>query len=369
MLNSFGKRFIFNMKKKFQLFISGTVFILILIGFSGYGFLVQKLLGNGIRDQVILDNKVIGKEILNYLNKQVRHVDEASMVDAIQKLCDEVQLPNQGFICALQNDGNLLAAPGLKKGETMNLGLSGMTDYYSKKEHGLSFLQTDSVFLGKAMVHNGKETHIIASLPVENHNFRLNVHQDEAAILVRAKKLVRPLLYLGGGIALLIAVVGFFIADRIIVNYESRIEKQNKLIFKKNNEILASIRYARLLQRAILPSRTRLKNRLPDSFIFQMPKDIVSGDFFWVDKHQEKVYFSVIDCTGHGVPGALLSMVGYDLLEQAIHEQELSHPGDILDFMNQRIYHTFGHDDNQQNFTDGMDMAICNFSPSNMKLE
>ena len=97
-----------------------------------------------------------------------------------------------------------------------------------------------------------------------------------------------------------------------------------------------SIRYAKRLQDAILPTSEYISSCFKESFVLFKPKDIVSGDFYWVRKVDHLVYFAVVDCTGHGVPGAMISMVGFNLLNRAVDQVGLRSPDKILDFVHQK---------------------------------
>jgi serine phosphatase RsbU (regulator of sigma subunit) len=99
----------------------------------------------------------------------------------------------------------------------------------------------------------------------------------------------------------------------------------------KNNSIISSINYAKRIQNSTLPARNLFSLFLPESFIFCKPKDIVSGDFYWLEAGGEKVFFAVADCTGHGVPGAMMSVMCSNLLTKAVMEMNLQEPNEILD--------------------------------------
>ncbi len=155
--------------------------------------------------------------------------------------------------------------------------------------------------------------------------------------------------------------------DRIVVRYEHKIEKQAAVIAQKNKDLTGSIRYASFLQKSYLPGRNSLKKMLPESFIFLRPRDIVSGDFFYVNETIYKKYFSVIDCTGHGVPGSLLSMIGYGLLEQAITVMDNPTTAQILDYLCLKFPEALSRTDSLTD-TDGMDMAICSIDKKSKTL-
>lgn len=134
--------------------------------------------------------------------------------------------------------------------------------------------------------------------------------------------------------------------------------QSNSILEEKNKYITDSIRYAEYIQSRILKSDTELKELLPNSFLIFQPKDIVSGDFYWFTQIENKKIISVIDCTGHGVPGAFMSMIGNTKLNEIILEKGITDSADILNSMNQAIIDELQKDKNPYSF-DGMDMAIC----------
>ncbi|KAA3650234.1 MAG: hypothetical protein DWP98_05515 [Bacteroidetes bacterium] len=135
------------------------------------------------------------------------------------------------------------------------------------------------------------------------------------------------------------------------------VEFQKEIIEEKNKEIVDSISYAKRIQTAILPSDKALSSILPDSFIYFQPKDIVSGDFYWVDKKGDEVFFAAVDCTGHGVPGAMVSVVGHNGLNRVLKEFGITKPNAMLDKLNLIVEETFEKSD--ESVKDGMDIALC----------
>lgn len=166
-------------------------------------------------------------------------------------------------------------------------------------------------------------------------------------------------------LALAIAVVFFiFNSYRIkrkhaekLARLNEKITKQNLLLEEKNREILDSIRYAERIQRALLPTDRFIKEHLQRSFVIFKPKDIVSGDFYWMERVGNKVLYAAVDCTGHGVPGAFVSVVGHDGLNRALREFHLTQPAQILDKLNELVDETF--EKGEEEIKDGMDMALC----------
>jgi len=183
------------------------------------------------------------------------------------------------------------------------------------------------------------------------------------------------------------------------------LEIQKKVLMEKNKSMEDSIRYAKRIQKAILPPMNTIKNILPDSFVYYKPKDIVSGDFYWVDQlnsspvreearvgyehginfsnidgyrinskipnseSSPKVFFAAVDCTGHGVPGAFMSIVGYNSLNKIVQEYKLSDPAAILNQLNQEVRQTLRQENDITEVKDGMDIALCSLDRSTNTLE
>ena len=108
---------------------------------------------------------------------------------------------------------------------------------------------------------------------------------------------------------------------QVVEEQKQVVEEQKQTVEEQKKDITDSIRYGKNIQRALLPTIENLKEALPDSFLLFQPKDIVSGDFYWMQHHKNRVYLAVCDCTGHGVPGAFMSMIGSSLLDEAVVEK------------------------------------------------
>lgn len=132
---------------------------------------------------------------------------------------------------------------------------------------------------------------------------------------------------------------------------------KNHEIEGKNREITDSIRYAQRIQSAILPSNQKIKELLSNSFIIYKPKDIVAGDFYWLEQKEGKVLFAAADCTGHGVPGAMVSVVCNNGLNRSVREHGITDPGKILDKTRDIIIQEF--EKSEEEVKDGMDIALC----------
>lgn len=142
-----------------------------------------------------------------------------------------------------------------------------------------------------------------------------------------------------------------------------------KEIEEKNKDITDSIIYAKRIQEAVLPGDDQVRKVIPESFVLYQPKDIVSGDFYWVEKVRGVSIFAAVDCTGHGVPGAFLSMVGSSLLNQTIFERGLTEPAAILDNLNASLQETLLKGVEGQEVRDGMDVALCAYHENTMELQ
>lgn len=147
----------------------------------------------------------------------------------------------------------------------------------------------------------------------------------------------------------------------------NKLAQQKILIETKNRDITDSIQYAKQIQSAILPSDEAIKKQFTDNFVFYKPKDIVAGDFYWMLELPHQILFAVADCTGHGVPGAMVSVVCHSALNRAVKEFNLSSPAKILDKATEIVIETF--EKNDSNIKDGMDIALCSFNKEKDELE
>lgn len=157
----------------------------------------------------------------------------------------------------------------------------------------------------------------------------------------------------------------------------AKIERQNEELAEINEEILSSIHYAKRIQTAILPSENHVNKLLPESFVFYRPKDVVSGDFYFVEsatpddgKGPSLAVFAAVDCTGHGVPGAFMSIVGNNYLTQGLTEPTVNNTASALDFLNKGVIKALRQDKNRDNTVrDGMDIALCALDSSTNNLQ
>ncbi|MBL4654703.1 MAG: SpoIIE family protein phosphatase, partial [Bacteroidia bacterium] len=137
-----------------------------------------------------------------------------------------------------------------------------------------------------------------------------------------------------------------------------QLEHINVELGKKNKSIAESINYAQRIQETIMPTQKHLQEVFPESFIFYKAKDVVSGDFPWVLSNENNFFAAAIDCTGHGVPGAMMSMIGYFLMNDIVGGRKIHDPAIILDYLHEGIIQTLRQEENLES-KDGMDIALC----------
>ncbi len=156
---------------------------------------------------------------------------------------------------------------------------------------------------------------------------------------------------------------------KLTLAYEE-IEYKNKLVEEKNKNITDSINYAKRIQTALLTSETLLQKNLPSFFILYKPKDIVSGDFYWAHKMENKEFLVCTgDCTGHGVPGAFMSLLGVTSLNEIVIEKKISQPSVILDLLRDKLIKVLNPEDSEQQNYEGMDCSLCKYNFETMEME
>ena len=197
-------------------------------------------------------------------------------------------------------------------------------------------------------------------------------HEKQLAIEQEKQAQQRMISYTAAGGLCMVGVFAFIISNRlrltrkqkkIIEEQKAKVDEQNRsleeaknIIEEKNRDIVDSITYARRLQEAIFPPHKMMQEMLSSSFIFYKPKDIVAGDFYWLEVKGDEVLFAVADCTGHGVPGAMVSVVCSNALNRAVKEFNISDPGKILDKVTDLVIETF--EKSESEVKDGMDISL-----------
>ncbi len=157
-------------------------------------------------------------------------------------------------------------------------------------------------------------------------------------------------------------LLGFVCNDIDITNRiktEQELVDTMELLDIKNREILSSIKYAERIQNALISKESDLKTFFHDSFLIFEPRDIISGDFFWLANQQNLIFVAVVDCTGHSVPGAFMSILGTNLLDAAINDKMISNPADILEYMSKKLKNILNNHNYSNNLKDDMEVALA----------
>lgn len=258
---------------------------------------------------------------------------------------------------------------------------SFLSDVYEKKNGGSKALEHYKAYIkARDSIYNRQNTKKTVQAEM---NFEFEKQQTEAkaaqdkkdAVQKEAARKQQLVIYFISGILLLVFVFALFAyrsymqkqhANKELDEKNKKIEGAYKVIAEKNREITDSITYAKRIQRAMLPSKDEIKESFPHSFVLFKPKAIVSGDFYFYHKlpvtkeHEVRAVLAAVDCTGHGVPGAFMSMIGTEKLLDAVEEK--SDTGEILKQLNTGIK-TSLHQSSETNSTrDGMDIALCSFT-------
>lgn len=200
---------------------------------------------------------------------------------------------------------------------------------------------------------------------------------SEIALLNQADSPYRFILYSSLVIALVYLIVRLqtrrlIKTNRLLKEKEQALELiayQKVELEIKDKNITDSLIYAQRIQEALLPSEAYFRKHFGESFILFKPKDIVSGDFYWIGEKGDKIFVVAADCTGHGVPGALMSMIGLDLIEKTINEDNIEVPSKILGILNKGLEKTFSREKNIGTIIrDGMDIGLCVINKKMKKL-
>ncbi|MES2516130.1 MAG: SpoIIE family protein phosphatase [Bacteroidota bacterium] len=174
-------------------------------------------------------------------------------------------------------------------------------------------------------------------------------------------------------LAALIIFILFKLRDRRLKKakkeLERIVEERTAALRNKEQEVTDSIRYALRIQLSIIPTTAKVKSLLPKSMVLYKPKDIVSGDFYWIDEVNGKILFAAVDCTGHGVPGAMMSVIGLKSLNLATQDKKLSNPAAILQHLDTEVNNTLRQSDDPNAVKDGMDLALCSIDYKTLTLE
>lgn len=154
-----------------------------------------------------------------------------------------------------------------------------------------------------------------------------------------------------------------------LISSTRELTQRNEFLKEQHKHFEDSINYAERIQAAIMPPSKLIESALPESFVFYLPRDVVSGDFYFVEDLGEEVIFAAVDCTGHGIPGALISVIGFNYIHRAVTEKKLSQPSDILKFLDVGVNERLRQTDNESGVKDGMELSLCNLNKKTRVLQ
>jgi serine phosphatase RsbU (regulator of sigma subunit) len=233
----------------------------------------------------------------------------------------------------------------------------------------------------KDSIYNESNLKIMSELEAKYQNEKkqlqidnLNKQNELSEVKIEKQALTTRLLIIGSGLLLIIALMILIAyrnkrkANEIISEQKRQVEIQRDLVEVKSKEITDSINYAQRIQRVLLASDSMLQQHLPEYFVFYKPKDIVSGDFYWASAGEKKFYMCTGDCTGHGVPGAFMSLLNISFLNEAVIEKKIESPDKILDHVRTQIITSLNPAGTQVESWDGMDAVLCTFDFKGMWL-
>jgi serine phosphatase RsbU (regulator of sigma subunit) len=199
-------------------------------------------------------------------------------------------------------------------------------------------------------------------------------HEKQLEVEKEAKAKQQVITYATGGGLGLVGVFLFFVMNRLKVTRKQKaiIEEQKEVVEEAHQEIKDSITYAKRIQSAILPPAKLVKEYLKENFILYKPKDVVAGDFYWMEQKENKVLFAAADCTGHGVPGAMVSVVCNNALNRSVREHGLTDPGEILTKTREIVIQEFragrqAGEKSEEEVKDGMDIALCSLEGNKLQ--
>lgn len=258
--------------------------------------------------------------------------------------------------------------------------LKGIVDLYEKeKNYNLAFFTLKRLKLIEDSLLNIEK---IKSINDIEHKLQLTEKEKiiaEQSLSLEKEKVAlaasknNTLMLIAGLVIVGIAFVFLFYYNgktkklySLIQTQKKEVELQKEIIEIKNKDVMDSIHYAKYIQGSMLPSTKAMNSLFTESFVLYKPKDVVAGDFYWTETISNNPVLAVCDCTGHGVPGAMVSIVACNALNRAINEFKLSSPSLIFDKVNELMQETFSKSDYEVN--DGMDGVLCVFDFDNMKL-
>jgi serine phosphatase RsbU (regulator of sigma subunit) len=269
-------------------------------------------------------------------------------------------LENVNLALEVSEKGNL--PQGLIEGyRALSMVYEDMGDYKRALEANRKYVK-----LNDSLNFGDKLADMEAKYGKEKNEKQIELLQSEKAIADLEIKRKQWMIYAAvAGSLLLLGIVVFSVRVNVqrkrtnaaLEQKNAEIVKQKEIIEEKSKDITDSILYAKRIQDAVLPMQESFEKHFSEHFILFRPRDIVSGDFYWLAQMNDKIILALADCTGHGVPGAFMSIIGHDLLNQAVHEDKITKPSVILSELDKNLTAMLNKKGNSQT-NDGMDIAV-----------
>ncbi len=381
------------MHKNIRLYLNtflGVGITVFFIGYFGINLSLKYIQRHYIQLQLDV-NKRQAERMVNYIKSEInREVPFESIKNEFQSSIVGTQY-DKGFLCMYDTKlMQLVCHPDAKAigvrftNEFVFQNINSNTDNY------ISDVYSKHKPAGGIFIQGKSRTDIVYTIPIEGTDWFVNAHENIDSISKEIKEL--RFRYILGSLllGLIIAFAASITARRISRMYERKIEQKNEelqvlndkvnqqneeisiqldVIAKKNKEITDSIHYAEKIQSAVLSPIEILNSNFPDSFILYRPKDIISGDFYWFNELQNSFVIVAADCTGHGVPGAFMSMLGITLLNEIIIHHKILQADTILNELRHHVKASLGQTGVISEQKDGMDIAVCIINKENRILQ
>jgi serine phosphatase RsbU (regulator of sigma subunit) len=371
------------MYKKTKLYIYtflGVGLTVFIIGYFGINLSLKYIQQQYINLQIDV-NKRQAERMASFIKSEIRMgIPLETIRKEFQSSIEGTEF-DKGFLCMYDTKINQLVCHP----DANAVGMTFNEDFIFQSQNSNLRIQISDIYGEKkpagGVFEQGKmRTDIIYTVPVEGTDWFVNAHENIDAISKEIKVLrfnyILGSLFLG----LIIAISATLTARSISRIYEKQIEQKNEelqtlnvtishqneeistqleVIAKKNKETTDSINYAEKIQSALLPSITLLSSIFPDNFVLYKPRDIISGDFYWFSEVNQHFVVVAADCTGHGVPGAFMSILGITLLNEIVNSRKIIQANEILNELRNQIISSLSQSGVKNQQKDGLDIALC----------
>ncbi len=366
------------MLRKYKLYsytflsVSLTVFIIGYIGVSHSLNVVQKRYIN-LQLEV---NRQYAQSMARFLEAELATGTPPEVIRQRFQSGLEGTETEKSFLCMFNNKGVELCHPDTSKiGQIIDDDNSTVLKLGDEQNSFREMLLSGTETGGLRQIKHNNRSEVVYLAPVAGTDWLVASHENTAEVIKYIQNFRKTLIVGFIILGLLIAIVATFLARMISRKHEQKIEYQKKQIEqqrdeieKKNSEITSSINYASRIQTALHPE-PKLPDFIKEHFVFWKPRDIVSGDFYWIRQVGNKIVFVAADSTGHGIPGAFMSMLGVSFFNDIVWRRKILKPADVLNELRQQVKDALHQTGNKGEQKDGMDIAICVFDIETRSLE